>query len=69
MKGKSGQNQGLYRAIMDTISKHGRDLTTSGNMFLGMINITKVSKLGENKVQHLKIWWDNSGQKIVFCLR
>ena len=46
MKGKSGQNQALYRAIMDTSSKHGtgRDLTTSEYMFLGMISTTTVSK-------------------------
>ena len=38
MKGKYEQNQALYRPIMDTSSNHGRDLTTSECMFLGMIN-------------------------------
>ena len=63
MKGKSGQNQALCRAILNTTSKHGRDLRTSGNMFLGMITITTVSKSGYNKVQYTIIGWGNSGQK------
>ena len=69
MKGKSGQNQALYRAIMDTSSKHGRDLTTSEYMFLGMINTTTVSKSVyrryNNKVQYNYkiILLGNSGQK------
>ena len=54
------QRQPFYTT---TSSEHGRDLKTSENMFLGMINITTALKSGNNKVQFVIILLGNSGRK------
>ena len=44
----------LRRAILDTSSRHSRDLKISGTTFLSISNMTTASKSGEIKVQNPK---------------